>query len=59
MSFDNKIVMTMYFGSGCSIKIIHNDSDIVKTIRDLKSKVMGGVGYTHVKRVRLEPNFIF
>lgn len=58
MSFDNKIVMTIYFGSGCSIKIIHNDTDVVKTIRDLKSKVMGGVGDAQIKRLKFEPNFI-
>lgn len=43
MSFDNKIVMTMYLGNGCSIKMTHDYSDVR---RPSKTKATGGVGYT-------------
>lgn len=29
MSFDNKIVMTMFFGNGCSTKITHNIATVM------------------------------
>lgn len=56
MSFDNKIVKTMYFGNGCGIKSTHSDSsDVVKTIRALKPKTIDGVSYTNVRIFALLP----